>query len=62
MNVSGETNDFVDSDVYYNYDLIADPNIPTRPKWVGNTIDSAGELAGNPNDTRRTRYQFESAL
>ena len=27
-----------------------------------NTIHAAGELAGNPNDTRRTRSQFESAL
>ena len=26
------------------------------------TIHAAGELAGNPCDTRRTRYQFESVL
>ena len=25
-------------------------------------IHTAGELAGNPNDPRRTRSQFESAL
>ena len=31
--VSGETNEFSDSDMYDNYDLIVDPNSPTRPKW-----------------------------
>ena len=45
-----------------NDDMIADPNIPTRQKWVENTIHAVGELAGNPNDTRRTTSQFESAL
>ena len=60
--VSGETNEFVDSDIYYNYDLIEYPNSPTRPKWLANTIHATGELAGNPSDTRRTRSQFESAL
>ena len=60
--VSGETNEFVDSDMSDNDDFIADPNIPTRPKWEENTIHAAEELAGNPNDTRRTRSQFESAL
>ena len=45
-----------------NDDLISYPNIPTRPKWEAKTIHAAGELAGNPNDPRRTRSQFESAL
>ena len=45
-----------------NDDLIAYPNSPTRPKWAKNTIHAVGELAGNPNDTKRTRSQFESAL
>ena len=58
----GETNEFDDSDRSDNDDLIADPNNPTRQKWAGNTINAAGELAGNPSDTRRTRSQFESAL
>ena len=62
MIVSGETNEFADSDMSDNYDLIADPNWPTRPKWAAKTIHAAGELAGNPSDTRRTRSQFESAL
>ena len=42
--------------------LISNPNIPTRPKWESRTIHAAGELAGNPSETKRTRSQFESAL
>ena len=60
--VSEETNEFDYSDMSNNDDLITDPNSPTRPKWAAKTIHAAGELAGNPNDTRRTRSQFESAL
>ena len=45
-----------------NDDLISYPNIPTRQKWAADTIHAAGELFRNPNDTRRTRSQFESAL
>ena len=48
--------------MYNNHYLIAYPNTPTRPKWATNTIHAARELAGNPNDPRRTRSQFESAL
>ena len=62
MIVSEETNEFDDSDMSKNDDLITYPNIPTRPKWAENTIHVAGELDGNPNDTRRTRSQFDSAL
>ena len=62
MNVSEETNEFVDSDISDNDDLIADPDSPTRPKWAAKTIHAAGELVGNPSDPRRTRSQFESAL
>ena len=62
MIVSEETNEFADSYMSDNDELIADPNIPTRTKWEANTIHSARELAGNPNDTRSTRSQFESAL
>ena len=60
--VSEETNEFDDSDMSNNYELISYPNIPTIPKWESRTIHAAGELAGNPNDTSRTRSQFESAL
>ena len=42
LNVSEETNEFADSDMFDNDDLIADPNIPTRPKWAANTIHAAG--------------------
>ena len=62
MIVSGETNEFADSDMSNNADLIAYPNSPTIPKWAPNTIHAARELARNPSDTRRTRSQFESAL
>ena len=46
--VSEETNEFADSDMFDNDELIADPNSPTRPKWEARTIHAAGELAGNP--------------
>ena len=45
-----------------NEDLIVDPNTPARPNWASNTIQAAGELAGNPSVSRRTRSQLESAL
>ena len=60
--VSGGTNEFAGSDMSDNDYFIAYPNSPTRPKWAANTIHAAGELAGNPSDTRMTRAQFESAL
>ena len=59
--VSGEDNEFDDSNMSENDYLIADPKIPTRQKWEAKTIHAARELAENPNDTRRIRYQFESA-
>ena len=62
MIVSEETNEFADSDMPDNDDLILDPTSPTRPKWAEKTIHAAGELVGNPNDTRRTTSEFESAL
>ena len=40
--VSEETNDFYDSDMPDNDDLISDPNSPMRPKWAANTIHAAG--------------------
>ena len=62
MIVSEETSEFFYCDMFDNYELIADPNSPTRPKLAARTIHAARELAGNPNDIRRTRSQFESAL
>ena len=55
LNVSEEIIELADSDMSDNDDLIAYPNIPTRPKWVSNTIHATRELAGNPSDPRRTR-------
>ena len=55
MIVSEETNEFAYSDMYGNDDLIAYPNSSKRPKLATKTFHAAGELAGNPNDTRRTR-------
>ena len=46
--VSGETNEFADSDMSDNDDLIAYIDSPTRPKWAAKTIHVAGELARNP--------------
>ena len=62
LTVSEEDGKFFYSDMSDNDYLIADPNSPTRPKWVANTIHAAGELAGNPSDSRRTRSQFETPL
>ena len=42
--VSEETNEFVDSNMSDNDDLIGNPNSPTRPKWAANTIHAVGEL------------------
>ena len=53
-----ETNEFADSDMYDNDDLISDTNSPIGPKWETNIIHATGELAENPNETRRTRSQF----
>ena len=55
MIVSEDTNEFDDSDMSNNDDLIIYPNIHTIPKWAARTTHAAGELAGNPSDTRRTR-------
>ena len=40
--VSGETNEFTDSDMSDNDDLIVYPGSPTIPKWGANTIHAAG--------------------
>ena len=61
LKVSEEFVEHDDSDMS-NDELIADPNRPTRPKWESKTLHAAGELAGDPNDPRRTRSQYESGL
>ena len=60
--VSDGTNQIYDSYMSDNDDLIANPNISTRPKWASKTVQVARELARNPRDPRRSRSQFESAL
>ena len=62
LKVSEEIVEHADSDMSDSDEFIADPNSPTRPKWAAKTIHATGELVGNPNDPRRTRSQFESAL
>ena len=62
LNVSEEIVEHADSDMSDSDYFIAYPNIPTRPKLAAKTIHATGELAGNPNDPRRTRSQFESDL
>ena len=62
LNVSEEIVEHADSDMSDSDEFIADHNIPTRPKWAAKTLHAAGDLAGDPNDPRRTRSQFESAL
>ena len=57
--VSKEFFEHADSDFSDVYDFIAEPNNPTRKKWAAKTLHAAGELAGDPNDPRRTRSQFE---
>ena len=42
--------------------MIADTISPTRPKWHAKKIQVVGELAGDPQDPKRTIYQFENAL
>ena len=60
--VSKEFVEHADSNFSDGDEFIADPNIPTRPKWAAKTLHAAGELAGDPNDPRRTRSQFENGL
>ena len=54
--VSGENNEFSDSNMSDNDDLIAYLDSATKLKWESKTIHAAGELAGNPSDTRRTIF------
>ena len=62
LKVSEEFVEHDDSDLSNGDDFITYPKSPTRPKWESKTLHAAGELAGDPNDPRRTRSQFESGL
>jgi len=37
----------------------ADVEPPQIPKWAQTTLQSAGDLVGDPTDQTRTRYQFK---
>jgi hypothetical protein len=37
----------------------ADAEPEPRPKWAKTTLQDAGDLVGDPADTRRTRSDFE---
>ena len=39
----------------------APPTTSQLPRWVRSTCESAGDLAGDPRDQRRTRSQFQRA-
>ena len=41
-------------------DIVVDES-PSRPKWVEKIIQAAGELAGNPQEPRKTRSQSNNA-
>ena len=62
LKVSEEIVEHADSDMYDSDEFIGDPNSPKMQKWAAKTLHAAGEIAGNPNDPRRTRSQFESGL
>ena len=40
----------------------ADHDSPIRPKWAEKSIQVAGDLAGDPLDSRKTRSQFHNAF
>jgi hypothetical protein len=40
-------------------DANVDAELEHRPKWAKTTLHDAGDLVGDPADTRRTRSDFE---
>ena len=62
LKVSDEFVEHDDFDMSNSDEFIVDPNSPKRPKWAAKTLHAAGELAGDPNDPRRTGSQFECGL
>ena len=53
--------DFYDYDMEYDYDdTHVDHESPIRTKWVEKTIQAAGDFAGDPLDSRKTRSQFHN--
>ena len=48
--------DIYDSDIYDDYyDMNSYHASPICPKWSEKTIEAAGDLVGDPHDSRKTR-------
>ena len=55
--------DFSDSDIDDDVDdMHSDHDSPIRPKWAEKTIQVAGDLVGDPLDSRKTRSEFHNAF
>ena len=55
--------DFSDSDIGYDDDdMHSYHDSPIHPKWEEKTIQEAGDLVGDPLDSRKTRSQFHNAF
>ena len=55
--------DFSDSDIEYEYnDMNLYHDSPISPKWLEKTIQAAGDLFGDPLDSRKIRSQFHNAF
>ena len=49
------------SDMNVAEDDISVDDSPSRPKWAEKIVQAAGELAGNPQEPRKTRSQTSKA-
>ena len=47
---------------YYFYDMNTYHESPIIPKWVEKTTQAAGDLVGDPIDSRKTRSEFHNAF
>ena len=50
---------YIDDD---DYDMNSYHYPPIRPKWSEKSIEAAGDLAGDPHDSRKTISQFHIAF
>ena len=52
---------FSDSDIdIYDYDMNSYHDSSIHPNWADKTIQAAGDLLGDPLDTRKSRSQFHN--
>ena len=49
------------SDMNVSEDDISVDDSPSRPKWAEKIVQAVGELAGNPQEPRKTRSQTSKA-